>query len=157
MKPQNNLRAFKVFAIKDGTAIDHIAAGQALKIIRILNLASDNHIVSVGLNFPSKKLKFKDLIKVENRELTPEEISRVAILAPEATINIIRNFEIYKKFQAEIPDTIEQLIVCPNIKCITNHEPMNTIFHVQAEKMVQLKCHYCERTYSQDEIKDYKI
>jgi aspartate carbamoyltransferase regulatory subunit len=101
-------------------------------------------------------LKFKDLIKVENRELTPEEISKLAILAPDATINIIRNFQIYKKFHAELPEIISYVIVCPNPKCITNHERMETRFHVKPEnRVVKLKCHYCEKTFAQNEIKDY--
>lgn len=158
MDKQTTVRPYKVFAIENGTAIDHITDGQALKIIRILNLASNNNIVTVGLNFPSKKMGLKDLIKVEKRELTPEEISRVAILAPQATINIIRNFKVHKKFLAEIPAEIKKLMVCPNPKCITNNEPMDTIFHVQqAGQTIKLKCHYCERSYTQNDIKDYKI
>ncbi len=156
-KTTKDTRAFKVFTIKQGTAIDHITAGSALKIIRILNLAEHDKIVTVGLNFPSKRLGLKDIVKVENRELTPEEIARVAIFAPKATINIIRDFEVYKKFDAEIPEVIEYVVVCPNPKCITNNEQMSSKFHVLNEKNgLKLKCYYCERTFKQEEIKDYK-
>ena len=91
-KTPEDLRAFKVYAIEDGTVIDHIQAGRAMKIISILKLASHKNTVTVGLNFGSDHLGRKDIIKVEDRELTPEEANRVAIFAPKATINIIRNF-----------------------------------------------------------------
>ena len=147
-----------VSAIKNGTVIDHITAGNALKIIRVLNLAAHQKIVTVGLNLPSRAMKQKDIIKVEGRELTPEEANRVAILAPLASINIIRNYEIVKKFRASLPQTIEHLIVCPNPKCITNHEPMDTSFYVRPNgSEPKLKCAYCEKTFHQSEIKEYKI
>lgn len=84
--------------------IDHIDAGHALKIIRILNLADHQKVVTVGLNLPSRAMKFKDIIKVEGRELTPEEANRVAILAPTANLNIIRNYEVVKKFNLKLPE-----------------------------------------------------
>jgi aspartate carbamoyltransferase regulatory subunit len=158
MKENKDLRAFKVFAIKEGTVIDHIKAGQALKIIQILKLYANDKIVSVGLNFPSKTQKFKDIIKVEKRELTSEEANRVAILAPQATINIIRDFEVVKKFKVQIPEQITKIVICPNPKCITNNEPMPTVFQVQANKNeVKLHCQYCEKTFDQNEIKGYNV
>lgn len=157
-KNVKDLRAFKVFAIKNGTVIDHIKAKQALKIIQILKLYANDKIVSVGLNFPSKTQKFKDIIKVEERELTPEEANRVAILAPQATINIIRNFEVTKKFKVQIPEQVEKIIICPNPKCITNNEPMNTIFTAEVHKdEVKLRCKYCEKTFDQSEILGYNV
>ncbi len=146
-----------VAAIKDGTVIDHIKAGHALKIIRLLNLADHNKLVTVGLNLPSKATRIKDLIKVEGRELTPEETSRIAIFAPQGTINIIKNYEVIKKFHAQMPDIVEYVIVCPNINCITNHEHMDSKFHVSEDKgEITLKCHYCEKSFSEKEIKEYK-
>lgn len=154
---KKDFRAYKVFAIKEGTVIDHITAGHALKIIRLLNLADENRIVTVGLNFPSKKFGLKDLIKVENRELTPEEINRVAIFAPDATINIIKNHMVTKKFKAEIPAVIEYVVTCPNPQCITNHEDICTKFHVAYKNnSIYLKCHYCEKVFTEKEISQYK-
>lgn len=155
--PPQNLRAFKVFAIKEGTVIDHITAGHALKIVRLLNLASENRIVTLGLNFSSKTLGSKDIIKVEKRELTPEEINRITIFAPEATINIIRDYQVAKKFKAEIPEVIENVIICPNPKCITNNEVIDTKFCVTCQKDgVHLQCHYCEKKFKEEEIIHYK-
>jgi len=154
---QNNLRPFRVFAIDAGTVIDHINAGQALKIIRILNLAEQHRVVSIGLNFTSKRLQFKDIIKVENMELSTEEINRVAIFAPHATINIIRNFKVYKKRKVEIPKIIDYVVVCPNPKCITNNEETNSKFYVISKNgQLKLKCHYCEKIFEEKDIREYK-
>lgn len=145
-----------VSAIKNGTVIDHISVGHALKIIRLLDLPAEKKIVTVGLNLPSKISGKKDIIKVEGRELTSAEVNEVAILAPTATINIIKKYEIIKKFKVEIPTKIEHVIVCPNPKCITNNEKMNSLF--QVEKLVdtiKLTCHYCERSYRQEDIREY--
>jgi len=156
-KPPKKLRAFRVFAIKQGTVIDHIKAGQTLKIIRLLNLAANNNVVSAGLNFSSKTEKYKDIIKVENRELTPAEINQVAILSPNATINIIRNYKVAKKFKVEIPEIIEHVAVCPNPKCITNNDQTDTKFKtITKNKQLKLKCCYCEKLFNQDEIREYK-
>lgn len=146
-----------VAAIKDGTVIDHIAARQALKIINILNLAEHNNLVTVGLNLPSKDFGVKDLIKIAKRELTPEEVNQIAILAPKASINIIRDYEIVNKFDVHIPGLIEHIIVCPNPKCITNNEDVDTKFHViKRNGSVKIKCHYCEKIFNQEEIREYK-
>ncbi|MFH1790221.1 MAG: aspartate carbamoyltransferase regulatory subunit [bacterium] len=156
-KPPKGLRAFRVFAIKEGTVIDHIQAGSALKIIQLLNLSADNKIVSVGMNFSSKGLKYKDIIKVEKRELTPTEINKVAIFAPQATINIIRNYKVAKKFKVEMPKLIEHVIVCPNPKCITNNDETDTVFKVLSKNgQLKMQCYYCEKIFKQDEIREYK-
>lgn len=155
--PPKNLRSFKVFAIEDGTVIDHIRAGQALKIIRILNLPADNKIVTVGLNLESAVMGQKDIIKVENRELTQKEANRVAIFAPNATINIIRNFKVVDKFKIKIPQMIESLIICPNPTCITNNELMESVFHVLPNgENLSFQCEYCEKIFKQNEILEYK-
>lgn len=146
-----------VSAIKNGTVIDHITAGHALKIIRLLNLADHNKVVTVGLNLPSQTMKIKDLIKVEGRELTAEELSRVAILAPRATINIIKNYQVAKKFHVSLPEIIEYVIICPNPKCVTNYEKVSSKFKIINDKNnLKLRCHYCEKIFKQEEIREYK-
>ncbi len=154
MTPQELL----VSAIKDGTVIDHITAGRALKIIRVLRLPDHKKVVTVGLNLPSRAMGHKDLIKVEGRELTPEEANEVALLAPEASINIIKNYKVTKKFKVQIPQTIERVVVCPNPKCITNFERMTTLFSVKRYgTVIKLSCKYCEKIFEQEEIKDYNL
>jgi aspartate carbamoyltransferase regulatory subunit len=99
----------------------------------------------------------KDLIKIAGREIKLEEANRIAIFSPGASINIIRNFKIVKKFNVTLPETIEHLLICPNPKCITNHEPMTTLFAVQrSQKNIQLLCTYCEKLFERDEIKEYR-
>lgn len=157
MKNEKQQRAFKVFAIKEGTVIDHIPAKQALKIIQLLKLYTNDKIVTAGFNFPSKTLKFKDIIKVEGQELTESEANRVAIIAPTSTINIIRNFNLVKKFKVTIPSQVEKIVVCPNPKCITNNESMETIFYTKhIGQQVKLQCRYCEKTFLQEDIREYR-
>lgn len=158
MKNKEQIRAFRVFAIKEGTVIDHIPAKQALKIIQFLKLYNNERIVTTGFNFPSKTLKLKDIIKIEGRELTEEEANQVAILAPTATINIIKNFDLVKKFPVMIPAQVKKIVICPNPKCITNNENMETVFYTRAHgAKVDLQCRYCEKTFSQDDIKQYRV
>lgn len=151
------MRAFKVFTIQDGTVIDHIPSGRALRLIQLLKLVDSGNIVTMGANFKSKKTsKGKDLIKIENKELTPDEVNRVALIAPEATINIIRNFEIAKKYTVELPEVFEDIGACPNPKCITNSDPHTPKFYPSLEKneTMRIKCHYCEKLFSPEEINE---
>lgn len=141
-----------VSAIKNGTVIDHISSGQALKIVSILKLSAHKKLVTIGLNLPSKALKYKDLIKVEGKEMTPEEANQVAIVAPLASVNIIRNYKIVKKFNVELPKVVEHFAACPNPKCITNHEQVGSVFYVKQNGVVQLHCKYCEKIFKQEEI-----
>lgn len=148
------MRAFKVFAIKDGTVIDHIPAGRAIRLIRLLKLIESGNIVTMGANFQSSKTSAgKDLIKIENKELTPEEVNQVALFAPNATINIIRDTKIAKKFTVELPGVFEQIGKCPNPKCITNMDPQEPKFYPEFDKKdMKVRCHYCEKLFSPNEI-----
>ncbi len=148
-------KTLSVNAIKNGTVIDHIAAGQALKIIRLLKMTHHHKIATLGLNLPSETLQYKDLIKVEDWELTQDEANRVAILAPNATINIIRDYEVVKKFKVQIPSFIVNVISCLNPRCISNHERMYSYFHVkQRRKQVLLQCRYCNKIFSYQDIQN---
>ncbi len=148
-----------VAALKNGTVIDHIESKQALKIVDLLDL-KDTHekIITIGINLPSKSKGTKDLIKIEDWELTLDEGKRIALLSPGATVNIIKNYAVIKKFILEVPTHITRLIICPNGKCITNHEPMDSFFYLtQTNKtLLTLTCKYCERTFLRKEIKDYR-
>jgi len=155
--PSKDLRSFKVFTIEEGTVIDHIDAGQALNIIRVLDLAADDTLVTVGLNLPSKKLGHKDLIKVEFRELTQDEANKVAIFAPHSSINIIKKYEVADKFQIKVPEKIERLIICPNPNCISNAGHMDSVFHVtNGGPNLTFNCNYCEKRFHHDDILEYR-
>lgn len=146
-----------VSAIKNGTVIDHAQAGSALKILSILEVGNHDSVVTIGMYLPSKTSGKKDIIKLANWEITPAKANLTALFSPSAIINIIKNFKVVKKYQAELAEIISGLIICPNPKCITNNETMETIFHTQKIKNgVTLKCHYCERIFKQEEIKEYR-
>ncbi|PIR96852.1 MAG: aspartate carbamoyltransferase regulatory subunit [Candidatus Doudnabacteria bacterium CG10_big_fil_rev_8_21_14_0_10_41_10] len=156
MKKKPSNKTLSVSAIKEGTVIDHITAGSALKIIRLLNLPADKKTVTVGLNLPSRILGRKDIIKVSGREVTSQEANKIAVLAPQASINVIKNYKIIKKFLVQIPQKIEGVIVCPNPQCVTNHESTASIFLAEQHKyLVQLHCQYCEKMYTVDQIHEY--
>ena len=107
------LREYRVFAIEEGTVIDHIPSPLALKVLQILGLPNEG-IMSIGLNFPSKKLGQKDLIKIENMYLKEEETNKIALIAPTATINIIKNHKLIEKRKITLPDIVIDIMRCPN-------------------------------------------
>ena len=148
-------KTFAVAAIRNGTVIDHIDAGHALKIVKLLKLASHHKMVTLGLNLPSNTLGYKDIIKVEDRELSPEEANQVAILAPKASINIIQDYEVFKKFKVTMPESIEKVISCPNSRCISNHENINSSLKVlqRVKNEIALECRYCKKVFTHKEIR----
>lgn len=149
-------KTLTVSAIKNGTVLDHIRLGAALKIFKFLNLPFGKYPVTIGLNFPSKSMGQKGLIKIQDRELTEEELGGVAFFSPQATVNIIRDYKLVKKFRVTLPAIIEKMISCPNPTCITNNERMATTFFTRPEKKeVLLQCKYCEKIFKQEEIKEY--
>jgi aspartate carbamoyltransferase regulatory subunit len=144
-------KILSVAAIERGSVVDHIPAGQGMRIVRLLKLASHQKKVTLGLNLPSKSMGYKDIIKVEEREITEEEAKQIAIFAPRATINYIVGYLIVKKFTVSMPTAISQLLSCPNHHCITNHEDVATHFKVYPSgRIVNLQCNYCEKSFAHD-------
>lgn len=141
------MKEFKVMPIKDGTAIDHITPGMALKVLKILGITGTKEsIISVAMNVPSGKCELKDIVKIENRELAPNEINKIALIAPNATFNIIRDFNVDKKHRVKLPDVIEGIVRCENPNCISNKtEPIISKCIVTSKIPVELKCFYCDR------------
>ena len=148
----SQIKQIKVNAIKNGTVIDHITAGKVRKVLDILEL-DGSEIVMVGMNLSSKKLYRKDIVKIENKELSHNEVNSIALIAPNATLIIIKDFEVEKKVSLEIPENIENLIVCPNPKCITNSEDIKSKFRLTKDEPVKVRCFYCEKKYLIDEVK----
>lgn len=144
-------KQLSVAAIENGTVIDHIPAGQGMRIVRLLKLAGHNNKVTLGLNLPSRSMGYKDLIKVEGREISQQEANQIALFAPKATINIIRGFRIERKSNVVLPESISQILSCPNPRCITNHEPVGTCFRVNClGEKVTLQCDFCEKGFAHD-------
>jgi aspartate carbamoyltransferase regulatory subunit len=140
--------------IRDGTVLDHIENGKALTVLRVLDITGrEGNVVTVALNVPSSKHSKKDIIKVENKFLEKDETDKLALIAPHATINIIRDYRLVEKRKINLPDSIVGVFRCPNLKCITNSEEYIrlTIDIIDKEKIV-LKCRYCARTLSIDEL-----
>jgi aspartate carbamoyltransferase regulatory subunit len=141
------MKELKVTPIKNGTVIDHITSGMALKVLKILGIEEDvSSTVSVVIHVPSGKKGWKDIVKVEDRELSPREVDKIALIAPDATINIIRNYSVAEKYKVQIPDVARGILRCSNPSCITNSdEPLETEFLVKSKDPLRLKCKYCER------------
>lgn len=145
----------KVKSIKNGTVIDHITANRALSVLNILNLPDEDTSLTVAMNVESPDMSRKDIVKIENRELSQEEVDKLVLIAPNATINIIRDYEITRKARLELKDEISDVITCSNPNCISNsNEPIKTKFYVQSKKPVILRCHFCERTMDLDDIEE---
>jgi aspartate carbamoyltransferase regulatory subunit len=135
----------RVSKIKDGTVIDHINAGYALDVVKILGITGhERQVMTIAINVPSKRMHVKDLIKIEARALSRQEVNRIALVAPRATINIVRDYVVAEKLEVKIPEVIEDLVKCVNPTCISNAgEPIGTRFYVESEEPLMLKCHYC--------------
>ena len=146
-------KELKVKPIKNGTVIDHIKANKALSVLRILGLPSEETAVTIAMNVQSSQMGSKDIVKVEGRELAPREVDKIALIAPKATINIIRDYEIVGKGKVKLRDEISGILECLNPHCITNtEEPVETRFYVIGKGPVILRCYYCERIMDADEI-----
>jgi aspartate carbamoyltransferase regulatory subunit len=143
----------KVDPIKNGTVIDHISAEKALKVIELLNLDLSDNLLMIGMNLSSNKMDKKDIIKIENRVLTQDEADSIALISPSATIIIIEDYEVVNKFSVEIPDQIKNFIICPNPNCVTNIEPVNTSFELACRNPIEVRCSYCEKKYSIDDVR----
>lgn len=135
----------RVSKIKNGTVIDHITSGHALDVVRILGITGrEEGPITIAINVPSKRLKRKDIVKIEGRELKPQEVHKIALIAPHASINIIRDYKVVRKEEVKLPKTIDNIIKCANPACISNsNEPVNPKFYVDSEEPLLLKCHYC--------------
>lgn len=141
-----------VAALKNGTVIDHIPAQSLFKVVSLLGIENLKSSVTIGYNLDSKKLGKKGILKVADVFFEEDILNRLALLAPNVNVNIINDYKVVKKYKVTLPDDIVGIVRCNNPKCITNNEPMPTRFHVEDKDNVQLRCHYCERTVSKDEI-----
>jgi len=148
----DNEKELQVKALKNGTVIDHIPSDQLFKVVSLLQLDKVSNQVTIGNNLNSKLLGKKGIIKIANRYYADEEISRIALIAPFAKINIIKDFEVVEKNQLSLPDSFTGIVKCPNPKCITNNEPMKTRYEVISKNPIILRCPYCEQEIRQEEI-----
>ena len=141
------MKELRVQPIKNGTVIDHIPSGMAFKVLKILGITENvSSTVTVAIHVPSKKSKWKDIVKVEDRELNPREVDKIALIAPSATVNVIRNYNVAEKRRVSLPERAIGILKCSNPNCITNQlEPIETIFIVNSKSPLRMKCKYCDR------------
>jgi aspartate carbamoyltransferase regulatory subunit len=142
----------KISAIREGTVIDHIPSDSTFKVAEILDLKAHDNVVSVAANLQSQKMGKKGIIKIGGRNLTKDEVNKIALLAPHASVSLIKGFEIVKKFKLNLDDEVHKIIECNNPKCITNMEDADTKFSVVSEDPLRVRCKYCERIMEKDDI-----
>jgi aspartate carbamoyltransferase regulatory subunit len=145
-------KQLSVSAIQNGTVIDHIPAKNLFKVIQILSLDRIENQITFGTNLESKKQGRKAIIKISEKFFKDDDINRIALVAPEAKLNIIKDYEVVEKKVVEVPDNIIGIAKCMNPKCITNFETVTTRFKVVSKKNVALKCHYCEKITNQENL-----
>ena len=145
-------KELQVAALENGTAIDHIPPSQLFKVAKLLGLENMDNTITIGNNFHSNKMGSKGMIKISDKFFCDEEINRIALIAPNVILNIIRDYEVVEKKEVKMPDELRGIVKCANPKCITNNEPMSTIFHVIDKDNCIVKCHYCEKEQRREEI-----
>ena len=147
-----NKQALQVAALRNGTVIDHIPAEKLFTVVSLLGLEHMENNITIGFNLESKKLGTKGIIKIADKFFCDEEINRISVVAPHVKLNIIRDYEVIEKKEVYMPDDLKGIVKCANHKCITNNEPMATLFHVTDKENCVLKCHYCEKEQRKEEI-----
>lgn len=148
-------KELKVSAIENGTVIDHIPANQVFQVIKILNLDECEDQILFGSNLESKKYGKKGIIKVSNKYFESDEINKIALAAPTATLIVIENYQVVEKKNVEIPDFVYKVVKCFNPNCISNHENIASKFTVIDKEDLRLHCHYCEKTTKKENIVFY--
>ena len=151
----NNNEVLFIPKIELGIVIDHIPAGQGPKILDIIYQYEEmkDEAITLGLNYKSKKLGKKDLIKLQMEYLAPEIIQHISIVVPGVTIKAIKDYNVHSKVVVHPPHEIKNLLECKNPNCITNSEGhVGTLFTAVDDTIKQVKCYYCERIFDLDEL-----
>ena len=145
-------KELQVAALKNGTVIDHIPVDQLTKVVSLLGIQHLKTRITIGSGLDSKKMGKKGILKIADKFFEQDEINRISLVAPSVKLNIIRDYEVVEKRLVYLPDELLGLVRCNNPKCITNNEPMKTLFKVIDKKNVTLQCHYCEMKTKKEEI-----
>ncbi len=147
-------KELQVAALENGTVIDHIPNGKLFEVVRLLRLdAIRDSSIMVGYNLESRAMGHKSIIKVSDHYFTDAELNQLSIVAPNVTLCIIRDYGVVEKKKVTIPAALRGIVRCPNPKCITNNEPMATLFTVSQEEPHVLRCHYCEKEVTLENVK----
>lgn len=143
--------------IENGINLDHIPCGNAIYIMKVLNLNNSKKQTGVGLNLPSSKLGTKDLIKIEDYTLTRHEIDAISLFCVGATLSVIKNFEVVEKIVIQLPPQINDIICCPNKRCVSHITQSKFVTTKNRQNQICALCHYCEQSFLLDSIQEYKI
>jgi len=149
---RENKKELQVAALENGTVIDHIPADKLFTVVSLLGLQQMGNRITIGFNLESQRLGKKGIIKIADKFFSEADINKIAVVAPNVIINIIRDYEVVEKHEVVLPDTLKGIVKCSNPKCVTNNEPMPTYFHVIDKTNCIVKCHYCEHEQSRKEI-----
>ena len=143
----------KVKKIENGTVIDHVTAGHALRVLEILGIGSDfPGVISLLIKVPSSQFGAKDLIKIEGKKLAKRDLQKLALIAPYATVNVIKDYNVVEKYRVSIPDQLDDVVKCPNPACITNAEG-TAVLKTEERDPLKFRCAYCERVFNASELK----
>ena len=136
-----------VSALENGTVLDHIPAENVYKALDLLNLTGIESQITIGINLASRIYGKKGIIKIADKFFEDDELNKLALIAPKATVNIIRDFNVVEKKKLQMPKEITGIAKCMNPKCVTNHQPIKTRFTtIEKGDEISLLCHYCEKT-----------
>lgn len=152
MENENIRKELVVSAIENGSVIDHIPAKSVFRVVKMLNLEDTDTQVTVGFNLESHKYGKKGIIKVSNKYFEDEEVNKIALVAPTATLIVIKDYKVTEKRNVKIPDEIRKIVKCVNPNCITNHQQVATRFTVIDKEDLKLQCHYCEKITGKNNI-----
>ena len=147
-------RELRVSKINNGTVIDHISGGYALDVVKILGITGkEKRVMTIAINVFSRRFGVKDIVKIEGRALSAQEVNKIALVAPHASINIIKNYCVVEKLEVKLPNVIEGIVRCVNPCCVSNSdEPVLSKFYVKSAEPLVLKCHYCGITLEQADV-----
>lgn len=153
---KKNKKELAVAALENGIVIDHIPTDALFQVVDLLGLRTVTNNVTIGFNLDSSEMGKKGIIKIADIEYPEDVLNRIALIAPTAVVNIIKNYDVVAKRPVSLPDTLLNLVKCPNPKCITNNEPMPTRFHVIDKEHCVIRCHYCEKEQNREQIEVVK-
>ena len=145
-------KELQVSAIENGTVIDHIPTKSVFQVVKILGLQDCKEQILFGTNLESKKYGRKGIIKVANLFFQSDEINKIALVAPSATLIVIRNYQVVEKKKVEVPDHVNRFVRCFNPNCITNYEKIPTKFIVIDKEDLRLECIYCEKVTDKNNL-----
>jgi aspartate carbamoyltransferase regulatory subunit len=148
----NKKKELQVAALENGTVIDHVPPDQLFKVAQLIGLDKMKNRITFGNNLESKKMGCKGMIKIADKFFEESEINRIALIAPNVVLNIIRDYAVVEKTYVSLPEELDDIVKCNNPRCVTNNEPMKTQFSVIDKSSGMIKCRYCERKINKEDI-----